>query len=56
MSASQPWDEYFQIPFLDALYLMGAAIPAVKIANHADPLSIGSPNCKTHTRMSLGFS
>jgi hypothetical protein len=34
---------------------MGTAIPAIKIANHADPLSIGSPNRKTHTRMSINF-
>src|ERR1700731_3282182 len=51
-----PWDEYFPDPCFDALsHLVGAAIPAVKIAHYADPLSIGSPNRKTHTRMSLDF-
>ena len=53
MSAfSNPWNENFPDPCFDALsHLMGTAIPAIKIANHADPLSIGGPNRKSHTRM-----
>ena len=40
MSAfNNPWDEYFPDPCFDALsHLMGTAIPAIKIANHADPV------------------
>src|SRR5271166_7044926 len=50
------WDEYFPDPCFDALsHLMGTAIPAIKIANYADPLSIGSLNRKTHTLMSINF-
>ena len=57
MSAfTNPWDEDFPDPRFDALsHRMGTAIPAIKIAHHADPLSIGSPNRKTHTRMSIDF-
>src|SRR6202030_2479160 len=57
MSAfTNPWDEYFPDPCFDALsHRVSTTVPAVKIAHHADPLSIGSPNRKTHTRMSLDF-
>jgi hypothetical protein len=49
MSAfTNPWNENFPDPCFDAFsHRMGTAIPAIKIANHADPLSIGSPNRKT---------
>src|ERR1700758_3541763 len=55
MSAfTDPRNENFPDPCFDALsHLMSTAIPAIKIANHADPLSTGSPNRKTHTRMSI---
>jgi hypothetical protein len=57
MSAfANPWDEDFPDPCFDAFsHLMGTAIPAIKIANHANPLSIGSPNRKTYTRMAIDF-
>ena len=51
-----PWDEYFPDPGFDASsHRMGAAIPAIKVAHHTNPLRIGSPNGKTHTRMSIDF-
>jgi len=55
MSAlTNPRDEYFPDPGFDALsHRMGTAIPAIKVANHANPLSIGSPNRKARTRMSI---
>ena len=53
---TNPWDKNFPDPCFDALsHLVGTAVPTVKIAHYADPLSIGSPNRKTHTRMSLDF-
>src|ERR1700736_4815742 len=57
MSAfANPRNENFPDSCFDALsHLMGTAIPAIKIANHADPLSIGSPNRKSHTRMPIDF-
>jgi hypothetical protein len=50
MSAfTNPWDEYFPDPCFDALsHLMGTAIPAVKIANHTDPLSCQRPKSRRH--------
>src|ERR1700730_216099 len=57
MSAfTHPRDKYFPDPgFTRLSHLMGTAIPAIKIAHHADPLSIGGPNRETHTRMSIDF-
>ena len=57
MSAfTDSWNKNFPDPCFDAFsHRMVTAIPAIKIANHADPLSIGSPNRKTHTRMSIDF-
>src|SRR5271165_5564135 len=53
---TNPWDENFPDACFDALsHRMATAIPAIKIANHANPLSIGSPNRKSHTRMSIDF-
>src|SRR6476620_1933162 len=43
-------NEDFPDPGLDPFsHRMAAAIPSVKIADHTHPLSIGSPNGKTHS-------
>src|SRR5271165_1951966 len=50
------WNENLPDPCFDASsHRMDTAIPAIKIANHADPLSIGSPDRETRTRMSIDF-
>jgi hypothetical protein len=51
------WNENFPDPCFDApSHGMRPAIPAIEIANHADPLCTGSPDRETHTRMAIDFS